>query len=139
MVPAGEVKSITTSKSSTTLFRSSVIATFSLPTPATSPASAPIRLLSGRSVAAPKISPWASVIACTSDLPILPAVPTTATRIIWLSPLYQAHFYLIKNPFLQRTSSRHPARWSSAGCASLLSPAWSHPARAADLFVYPSD
>ena len=81
-VNSGLVKSISTSKSSAATARELLILTPSLPTPANSPASAPIKLLLGETIAAPRVNPGAWWTASTSTLPIRPAAPITAIRVM---------------------------------------------------------
>ncbi|MNJ63828.1 hypothetical protein D3C77_597520 [compost metagenome] len=86
-VTEGWVKSITTSNSSTARARSPLSGTPRRPIAASSPASAPTRVLSGRSTAA--VSPAAPAVCCTASirvLPMRPAAPITAIRRIASAP-----------------------------------------------------
>src|SRR5690606_34426155 len=90
-VTEGWVKSISTSNSSIVFATSPVSGTPRRPMPASSPASAPTSVLSGRSTAA--VSPAAPAVCCTASiriLPMRPAAPITAIRRITQSSKLEA-------------------------------------------------
>ena len=77
-VAAGTVKSITVLAAAMAAALSLVIFTPQASRPASSPASRPMALLLGNSLAPPKVMPSVAAMRRTSIWPMRPAAPTTA-------------------------------------------------------------